>query len=184
MEISYRLERLLRPVARQQEEFTSFVTSQQSNERQYFLLIMFFFFGQLLFLVLCIYILWGVYIYRNAFYKGTLFVEGILGWSFWIKRWPVGVEIRPWSRWNCFIKRGGVTHTALATLLLRKHTGSFPFCYFWFLFIVHVSDINQWLWICGTSSSFVFGSHLWIEDHLNLCNQDLFWLNFLEPSFM
>lgn len=45
MEISFRLELLLRLVAMQPgEEFTSFVTSQQSNERQYFPLIMYFLF--------------------------------------------------------------------------------------------------------------------------------------------
>lgn len=63
MEISYRLELLLRLVAMQPGEFTSFVTNQQSNERQHFLLVMYFFFYcHLLFLVLCIYTLWGVFL--------------------------------------------------------------------------------------------------------------------------
>lgn len=56
------------------------------------------------------------------------------------------------------------SNTALATLLLRKHTCSFAFSYFWSLFILHVSDINRWLWTCTSFPSLVLESHLWTED--------------------
>lgn len=75
------------------------------------------------------------------------------------------------------------SNVALTTLLLRKHP-SFVFFYCWSLYIVHFSDLNQWLWICSSFSSLVPESHVWIEDHLNLCNQGLSWPDFLEPSFM
>ena len=52
----------------------------------------------------------GSIISRNAFSKEALFVKSILVWSFWIKRWAVGVEIRPWGRWNSFMNHDGVTY--------------------------------------------------------------------------
>ena len=79
MEISYRLERCLDWLLSNQEAFASFVTSQQSNERQCFLLIIIIIFlSALVFGIVCLHPL-GSIIYRNAFYKDTLFVEGILG---------------------------------------------------------------------------------------------------------
>lgn len=73
MEISYRLELLLKLVAMQPgEEFTSFVTNQQSNERDNIFFGLCIFKNQLLCFVLCIYIIRGVFIYRNAFSRKTL----------------------------------------------------------------------------------------------------------------
>lgn len=124
----------------------------------------------------------GSIISRNAFSKEALLVKSILVWSFCIKRWAVGVEIRPWGRWNSFMNHDGVTY-CFSLSFLRKHTWSFPFFHFWFSVIVHFYDINQWLWISGTFSSSVLEGHRWIEDHLILCKQDLFW-QFFEPFFM
>ena len=135
----------------------------------------YFFLSALIFGVVYLHPL-GSIISRNAFSKEALFVKSILVWSFWIKSWAVGIEIRPWGRWNSFMNHDGVTYCCSHSLF--KKTYRKLSLLLLVSVIVYCSDINQWLRIYDTFSSSVLEGHRWREDHLILCKQDLFWQNF------
>ena len=140
-----------------------------------------FFLSALIFGVVYLHLL-GSIISRNAFSKEALFVKSILVWSFWIKRWAVGIEIRPWGRWNSFMNHDGVTYCFSLSFFKKTYMKLSILLLLVFHYCALLWHKSVTLNLCYLSSSVLEGHH-WIEDHLILCKQDLFW-QFLEPFFM